>query len=96
VAFGQHSLKVRFLNGDSWEKLAAMAMVEKHCNSIGIRTRFEFLKKALVHPIFASTFGKETSSYVGRDAENYPKQPTKWLNVLRDGGVNTKRRRSKR
>ncbi|KAJ3454704.1 hypothetical protein MRS44_013304 [Fusarium solani] len=54
----------------------------------GLKLRFEFLKPGDPGPSdIWITFDNESKAYIGRDAENYPKQPTMWLNMYRDNSI---------
>ncbi|KAK3933683.1 hypothetical protein QBC46DRAFT_432030, partial [Diplogelasinospora grovesii] len=78
----KHRLRVRFLDGSTWERDEVKHLITKHYHSIPMRIRFEFLKKGSTGPSdIRINFTDESKSYIGRDAENYPDKPTMWLNM---------------
>ncbi|RYO82680.1 hypothetical protein DL762_006476 [Monosporascus cannonballus] len=81
----KYCLKVQFLDGDSWHRDTVEYFVKTHYHAVNMRIRFEFLKKGVPGPSdIRITFVGWAASYIGRDAENFPGQPTMWLNLHRD------------
>ncbi|KAH7236678.1 hypothetical protein BKA59DRAFT_487305 [Fusarium tricinctum] len=94
----KHRLKVRFLDGGSWHRETVEQCVKTHYHAVKMRIRFKFLKMGIPGPSdIRITFGEWSSSYIGRDAENYPGEPTMWLNLYRhDTTISKQYRRLKR
>jgi hypothetical protein len=78
----KHHLKVRFLNGDTWEKDTVKQIIKKHYHAIPMRIRFKFLEKGARGPSdIRITFTTWSASYIGRDAEDHRGKTTMWLNM---------------
>jgi hypothetical protein len=78
----QHTLKVRFRNGDASQRDAVKRYVTNHYHAVPMRIRFVFLDDHAPGPSnIRIMFNTEKSeSYIGRDAERHPRDTTMWLN----------------
>ncbi|KAK4099837.1 zincin [Parathielavia hyrcaniae] len=82
----KHRLVVHFLNGSPWEQQTVKHLVAKHYHAVPMRLRFEFPDS---HHLGASgpesdirvLFSNHSHSYIGRQADNFPGQPTMWLDM---------------
>ncbi|KAH6894539.1 hypothetical protein B0T10DRAFT_480692 [Thelonectria olida] len=93
----KHRLKVRFLNGESWEKEMVEHIVRKHYHAVSMRIRFEFLSNEAPGPSdIRITFTTWSKSYVGRDAESHPRKTTMWLNMHPGDHLSKSERQEKR
>ncbi|KAM0420472.1 hypothetical protein ACHAPT_011765 [Fusarium lateritium] len=91
------NLRVRFLNGDSFDQETVKNCVTKHYNSIPMRLRFRFLEPGdPEHSDIRITFTNESKCLLGRTAENHRGEPTMWLNMHRDSSTGAEARRAKR
>ncbi|KAJ5371995.1 hypothetical protein N7517_004001 [Penicillium concentricum] len=72
-------LNVCFLNGGDYEQSTVKSLVRTHYNSIPMRLRFKFRDTS--PPDIRILFTDNSKSYIGRQAEAYPDQPTMWLNM---------------
>ncbi|KAI0454581.1 hypothetical protein F5B21DRAFT_475157 [Xylaria acuta] len=89
----KHHLKVRFLNGDDWQKNLVRYVVWKYYHEIPMRIGFEFLKTGTPGPSdIRVEFSTESRSYIGRDAEAHPEETTLWLNLNNNIGDDRERR----
>jgi hypothetical protein len=78
----KHYLKVRFLNGITWEKDTVKCVVRNHYHAIPMRIRFKFLEKGAADASdIRISFATISNSWIGRDAEKFPKETTMRLNM---------------
>ncbi|KAI8664520.1 Peptidase M12A domain-containing protein [Fusarium keratoplasticum] len=77
-------LRVRFLNGSASDREIVTNLVNTHYNTIPMRIKFEFLKPDDLGPSdIRISFGTQSSSCLGTEAEKNPDGPTLWLNMYR-------------
>lgn len=78
-------LRVRFLNGGDSDRKAVTNLVNTHYNTIPMRIKFQFLRPDDPGPSdIRISFGNQSSSCLGREAEKNPDGPTLWLNMYRN------------
>ncbi|RSM10448.1 hypothetical protein CEP52_003539 [Fusarium oligoseptatum] len=77
-------LRVRFLNGGDSDRETVTKLVNTHYNTIPMRLKFEFMRPDDFGPSdIRISFGTQSSSCLGREAEKNPNGPTLWLNMYR-------------
>lgn len=75
-------LNVCFLNGGEYERTTVKSLVKTHYNSIPMRLRFKFISEQdILSSDIRVTFADQSKSFVGCQAQNFPGQPTLWLNM---------------
>ena len=78
----KHVLNVCFLNGGEYERNTVKSLVKTHYNSIPMRLRFKFISaQDISSSDIRVTFADHSKAYVGCQAQNFPGQPTLWLNM---------------
>ncbi|KAF4472619.1 hypothetical protein FALBO_486 [Fusarium albosuccineum] len=76
-------IKVRFMNGEPWQRGTVQLCVWEHYHAVPMRIRFQFLKPYDTSGLsdIRVWFGEESRSLVGRDAEKHLGQQTMELNL---------------